>query len=192
MKVLSKDIFISVALVICIILAILLYFKLESSNKCEEIIINKNQEESIQVTVEIAGAVKSPGVYRLKNGSSVEDLINLAGDLTKQANKQYVMKSINRARRLMDGDKIYIPNLSEAEYLISNTDSTKTIDQKVGKSLININTASKESLMSLDGIGASYAKRIVEGRPYKRIEDIKQIKGIGDSTYNKIKDSITI
>lgn len=192
MKIVPKDIFISVSLVICIVFAIVIYIKLESSSACEEIVINKSCDNGIKVTVEIAGAVEKPGVYELKNGSTVEDLLKISGNISKEANKQFLSESVNRARKLQDGEKIYIPNLIEREEENLKTILKEKANYKINSSLININTATEEGLTSLDGIGSTYAKRIVEGRPYKRKEDIKQIKGIGDSTYNKIKDKITL
>ncbi|MFA9423996.1 MAG: ComEA family DNA-binding protein, partial [Sedimentibacter sp.] len=96
-------------------------------------------------------------------------------------------KTLNRARKLVDGEKIYI--LEQGE----NTEVISLYNQE-NKGKININTASKEMLMSLYGIGEVYAGKIIEYRSTKQfttIEDIKKIEGIGDKTFDKIKDSIT-
>ncbi len=144
-----------------------------------------NDSELIKyIFVDIDGAVINPGVYRCNEGDRVNDAIMKAGGLKDTAS----CKNINRARKLVDGEKIYIIELGE------NVDVTPLYSQgNQGK--ININTAPKEMLMSLSGIGDVYAGKIIEYRNKKQfttIEEIKNIQGIGDKIFDKIKDSITV
>jgi len=149
------------------------------ANESDEINEGIKEEAKVYIYVDMDGAVVNPGVYGLIEGSRVIDAINMAGGLTEKAFTQ----NLNKARKLVDGEKIFINEEGEAADVF--------IDDK----LININTASEDSLMSLPGIGEVYAKRIIEYRNAKRfnsIEEIKNIQGIGDKTFDKLKDLITI
>jgi len=149
------------------------------ANESDEINEGIKEEAKVYIYVDMDGAVVNPGVYGLIEGSRVIDAINMAGGLTEKAFTQ----NLNKARKLVDGEKIFINEEGEAADVF--------IDDK----LININTASENSLMSLPGIGEVYAKRIIEYRNAKRfnsIEEIKNIQGIGDKTFDKLKDLITI
>ncbi len=150
----------------------------EEQNKEEQ---NNKEQSKKDIYVDIDGAVINPGVYKLVEGSRVIDAVNLAGGLKDSA----ITQNLNKARVLVDGEKIYIYKEGETE-IVSSDDNG---------SLININLASIDSLMSLPGIGEVYAKRIIEYRKNKQfnsIEEIKNIEGIGDKTFEKIKDMITI
>ncbi len=149
------------------------------ANESDEINEGIKEEAKVYIYVDMDGAVVNPGVYGLIEGSRVIDAINMAGGLTEKAFTQ----NLNKARKLVDGEKIFINEEGEAADVFN--------DDK----LININTASEDSLMSLPGIGEVYAKRIIEYRNAKRfnsIEEIKNIQGIGDKTFDKLKDLITI
>jgi len=174
------------ALVLIIAIIIMIYIGSKLSGREQEIVFTNpadneaESNESEYIYVDIDGAVNNPGVYTLLEGSRVIDAINMAGGLKEGAYTQ----NVNKARKLTDGEKIYIPSEGDmdAENLQTN-------------SLININTAPAELLMTLPGIGEVYAKRIIEYRNNKRfnsIEEIKNIQGIGDKTFEKLKDLITI
>jgi len=156
------------------------------------------------VTAEISGAVKKPGVYTLESGKRVEDLITLAGGILKDADQDFVAETINRARILEDGEKIFIPFAKTAS---STTASSSVSSQKASSttssnsstsigSIVNINTATLSELDTLPGIGPVYSQRIIDYRTqkggFKTKEEIKEIKGIGDATYEKIRDLISI
>lgn len=176
------------AVVLIIALLIMAAMGIKLSDKEEEMVFtgyenyNKESEEEnskINIFVDIDGAVNKPGVYELNYGDRVIDAINMAGGLTENA----YTKNLNKARVLVDGEKIYILTAGEFE-----SDSGTS-------SLININTASVNDLMSLPGIGEVYANRIIDYRndkPFGSVEEIKNIEGIGDKTYEKIKELITI
>lgn len=156
----------------------------------EKIVNNVNNEISTNsngfIYVDIDGAVRSPGVYKLKDGDRVNDAIIMAGGLLDNA----FTKNINKARKLDDGEKIYILTEKEAE-------EVKDIEKGSTSSnnLININTADLNDLVSLPGIGDVYGQRIIEYRKSKKfnsVDDIKNIEGIGDKTFEKIKELITV
>jgi len=180
-------------LVIVLIIALLIMTAvgIKLSDKEEEMIFTgfeKTVSEDKELTevktsgyifVDIDGAVKNPGVYQLEDGDRVNDAIIMAGGLTEHA----YTKNLNKARKISDGEKIYISAEGEIE---SSSNSS---------GLININTASISELMSLPGIGEVYAQRIIDYRSSKlfgSVEEIKNIEGIGEKTFEKIKELITI
>lgn len=151
------------------------YDTLEEENQEE----NKENISNSYIFIDVDGAVKNPGMYQLKDGDRVNDAIITAGGLADNA----YTKNLNKARKLTDGEKIYI--FTEVEIENAAADNN----------LININTASLNDLMSLPGIGEVYANRIIDYRnnkQYSSIEEIKNIEGIGEKTFEKIKDLITI
>lgn len=144
---------------------------------------NKNK-----ILVEIKGEVKKPDVYEVDEGSIIRDLINIAGGLTEKAN----INKINRAEKLKNNQLIVIPNNeSVVSATITNNSSN---DSKDG--IININYASLSKLQNINGIGEVKAQSIIDYREksggFKSIEDIKNVEGIGDKTFEKIKDKISI
>ena len=146
------------------------------------------------VVVEIAGSVTSPGVYKMPKESRIEDVLVAAGGLTVNANRVWVEKTLNRAARLTDGQKIYIPSIDDHSSVSSASNygvyQTDTVDQ--GSGLININTASASELESLNGIGPVYAQKIIEQRPYSNIGELTSKKVIPQSTYEKINNEISV
>lgn len=141
------------------------------------------------IMVDIGGEVMSPMVAELEEGSRVEDAIKAAGGVTENAD----LTDINRAAFLEDGDKILIPSkLSQSgeEDSLSDTDKASSYaDDRV-----NINTADSTELQTLNGIGPVTAEKIIEYRTeqgmFKSIEDIKNVSGIGDKTFEKFKGDI--
>lgn len=150
------------------------------------------ETETSTIFVDIGGAVKNPMLAELPEGSRVEDAIIAAGGLTEEAD----ISGINRAEFLEDGSKIYIPSNetdSDSEVL-SEYGSYTGQGSSSGK--VNINTADSESLQTLNGIGPATAQKIIDYRTdngrFKSTEDIKNVSGIGDKTFEKLKDDITI
>ncbi|WP_326909423.1 helix-hairpin-helix domain-containing protein [Sedimentibacter sp. MB31-C6] len=178
----------AVVLIIATIVMTLIGIKLSRKEKeikfTEDSFNNDMEIESTElyIVIDIDGAVKNPGVYELMDGGRVNDAIVMAGGLKDKA----YTRNLNKARKLIDGEKIYIPyENEEIDYVENDLRSSK----------ININTASKDLLMSLTGIGEVYAERIIEYRNAKvfsSIEEIKNIEGIGDKTFEKFKDNITV
>lgn len=146
-----------------------------------------------KIAVDIKGEVKKPGVYYVNDGSIILDLINEAGGTTNKAN----LDSINRAQKLKENECIVIPNVDDVnnDVMLSTkgltNNSSKKEDDKV-----NINTADVNELNKLNGVGPSKANAIIKYREengsFKSIEDIKNVSGFGEATFEKIKDSISI
>lgn len=140
------------------------------------------------INVYVSGAVKKPDVYALPLNSIVKDAIAAAGGATEDAD----LDRINLATRLADQMQVYVPRKGEAAPPPPPGGSAP--DAITGK--ININTASVEELDKLPGIGPAIAQAIIDYRttngPFKQIEDINIVKGIGDALFEKIKDQITV
>lgn len=160
----------------------------EQSQPSNNIKSNKNI-----IYVYICGAVNKPNVYKVKEGTRVFEVVKLAGGLTQDADANY----INQSEVLKDEQYLYFPTKKEIkkEYTIAN--SAKQIQKTREKIiLINLNTATKEQLMELRGIGESKALDIINYREknsgFKKIEEIMNIQGIKQAVFNKIKDFITV
>jgi competence protein ComEA len=142
--------------------------------------------QSAEILVDVAGAVVAPGVYKLASGSRVADAVNMAGGFSTLADPQFVSKGINLAQKLSDGAKIYIPQKGESGSVVGSSKNIET------SGLINVNLATLAQLDTLPGIGPVTAQKIISGRPYSRIEELLEKKIVGASTFEKIKDKISI
>lgn len=168
---------------------------------------NNEIQEETKIAIHITGEVKKKGILYLDKGARIVDAIEAAGGATKNAS----LDQVNLAYILEDGQKIYIPNKNEkiktGAYIITNSgqnvlieegkESTTTEKNAKGVSgKVNINTANQTELETLQGIGPALAQRIIEYRQengkFQTIEDIQNVKGIGDSKYSNIKDDICI
>ncbi|MBI3385124.1 ComEA family DNA-binding protein [Candidatus Gottesmanbacteria bacterium] len=143
------------------------------------------------IKVDVEGAVSSPGVYELNSNDRVEDALRKAKGITNSADKNWIIKNLNLAAKLFDGAKIYVPFVGEKNSLSPNSLNTQNSLINVPSS-ININTASQSDLESLSGIGPSIAQRIIEGRPYEKIEDLLYKKIVNKSVFDKIKEKISV
>lgn len=143
--------------------------------------------KSTQIVVDVKGAVMKPGIYRCASTDRVYDAIQLAGGATAQAD----LNQIDLAQVLTDGMVVYVPRHGETIPTIFSSSAAGGQGTK-----ININRATAEQLDQLNGIGPTRAQEIVKYRQdhgsFHRIEDIKNVPGIGDSTFNKFKDQITV
>ena len=154
------------------------------------------------IAVHVIGAVPRPGLYKFAEGARVQDAIDAAGGLLASAN----VDTINLAALLEDGQQLDIPykNGSEpstnvttdAPFGLPGATEAPSTSSESGAELININSASAEELDSLPGIGPTIAQRIIDYRtengPFLTIEDIMNVSGIGPSTFDQIKDMITV
>lgn len=147
--------------------------------------------------VHVCGAVENEGVYGLPAGSRVIDGIKAAGGFCEGADSAYH----NLAAILTDGQKVYVPTTEETKALSveervkgNGTASHGEAGAGAQKRPVNINTADTEELMTLSGIGKSKAEAILRYRekvgPFQKIEEIKNVSGIGDAMFEQIKDSI--
>ena len=153
---------------------------------------DKNQKEEVveqdMITVDVKGAVKSPGIYDLPVGSRINDAVQKAGGLTDSADS----KSINLAQRISDEALVYVPTKEEAtsQEVQSNASSIKE-NKKV-----NLNKASLEELKQVKGLGAKRAQDIIDHREsngkFKSVDELKKVSGIGAKTIEKLKEYVTV
>ncbi len=169
----------------------------------------KNETQNIienYIYVDIKGSIKNPGVYKLKSDSRVVDAIEASGGILENANTRF----INLSKALKDGDVIVvysneeIQNAREEEKIVIETPcvceevkNDACYKEEINESgKININTASIDELKTLSGIGDAKAKAIIDYREkngmFKNIEEIKNITGISETIYEKIKNNIVI
>ncbi len=139
------------------------------------------------IKVYVAGAVKNPDVYTFEEGSIVKDAILKSGGATSDAD----LIAINLAKKLEDGEEIIVP-FKNSDGSASSADTSGSNNSKK----ININTASKDALISLPGIGDVKAQAIIDYRnkngKFKTIEEIVNVSGIGEKTFESLKDLITV
>lgn len=148
-----------------------------------------------EIVVEVSGAVEKPGVYRFRSGSRVDDALIAAGGLSLSADREWVDKMLNRAAKLADGQKLYIPDKQSFVLSAKKNGQYQNVSSDFLSSsinLVNINTASAKELDSLPGIGQVYAQKIIEQRPYSSLEELVSKGVIPQSTYEKLKDKITV
>lgn len=157
---------------------------------------SKKSSSAAEVYVDVDGAVASPGVYRLKEGARVSQAIDAAGGLTAEAD----VAGLNRASKVTDGQKIYVPTVGEqqAAAVTGGADSGASPASGAGASsgLVNINTASAAELQTLSGIGPSMAQSIIDERTqngaFASVDDLMRVSGIGVKKLAKIKDCICV
>jgi competence protein ComEA len=140
------------------------------------------------VQVYVSGAVTNPDVYELPAESIVKDAIEAAGGTTSEAD----LDRINLALTVADGQHIYVPQRGEESPPVSPPTEPPGTTRAEAGGKININTASQSEIETLPGIGPSKAQGIIENRPYDSIEDIQKVPGIGEGTFKKLKDLITV
>lgn len=175
----------------------------ESNSKSAEESFSKQADEPVLICVYVCGAVKSPGVYYFSEDARAVEAIEAAGGFSDAADQDY----INLARTISDGEKLYVPTMEETkEMAFSNLDAENqtgpsqngaTSEQQTKASgKVNINTAGKEELMTLNGIGEAKAESIISYRDanglFQAKEDIMNITGIKDALYQKIADYICV
>ena len=171
-------------------------FIIENKEITQSISIDNTVSEEIssevpaKIKIYIAGEVVSPGVYELDENSRIEDAINIAGGLTKDA----FLRDVNLACILEDAMKIYIPNKNDNENIeIISGNTTNPTSTSNG---ININKADASELESIPGIGPSTAQKIItyrnENGKFSSIDDIKNISGIGDKKFESIKEYLSV
>ncbi len=188
----NKIIF-SVSLVVIILAAFFIY----SENSKEVQIAENIPPPKKEISVYVSGQVKTPAVVRLEDNGNLRavDAVNAVGGLTDLADTEIV----NLAEPLFDGQHIHIPTkeifLQEIP-AASNSPTGKSFGGVAQGNLININTADEKELQNIRGVGPVIAGRIVEYRTnngaFQSIEEIKKVRGIGEKTFEKMKDSITV
>lgn len=159
----------------------------------EKEIKKEEKEESPEqdlITVDVKGAVKSPGIYDLPVGSRVHDAVQKAGGLTEEADS----KSLNLAQKISDEALVYVPTKGEevaSQQAASGTTPSTSKDKKV-----NLNKASLEELKQVKGLGGKRAQDIIDHREangkFKSVDELKKVSGIGAKTIEKLKDYVTV
>ncbi len=140
-----------------------------------------------QVVVDVSGGVVRPGVYTLALGSRVEDAIAAAGGLSGEADTVRLAKVVNRAAKLSDGAKIYIPIMGDRV-----TGPGPVSDSLTSHNSVSINAASQSELEALTGIGPAIAKKIISGRPYTDLSELVAKKAMGQALFDKLKGQLTL
>jgi len=153
--------------------------------------VNKQEErkQDGKMMIDVKGAVVHPGVYDAMEDDRVLDLIQKAGGFQKKADQ----KKVNLAEKVRDEMVIYVPMKGETP---DNDLNFETTNLSQDKSTVNINTADLEELQTLTGVGPSKASAIIEYREknggFKKVEDLTNVTGIGEKTFEKLRDSITV
>lgn len=163
---------------------------LESSSDNEDI-------NSGEVVIEVSGAVETPGVYRLSTNARVEDALIAAGGISADADRNWMEKTLNRAAKITDGQKIYIPRINEqiggtSASNVGGYQSTSSVGGSDFTKMVNINSASQKELESLWGIGPVTAQNIVEQRPYSSVEELLNKKILKTNVYETNKDKLSV
>ena len=210
----KEKIFIIIFIIFTAYTVIDTYSLKEPKEEKKEVTIKKQAKEdketvSQKVLIDVKGEVNTPGVYELTVDNTVIDAIKKAGGLTSQSDTS----NINLSKKLEDEMVIIVYSKEEIKEMnkeiecppcndvcVTKEDEKALLEEKeteekiTGK--VNLNEADIEALQTLDGIGEVKAKAIIDYRdkngPFKQIEDIKNVSGIGDSVYEKIKDNITV
>lgn len=168
--------------------------QVQQSEKPAQLEASEQEIAAEDIVVDIKGAVHKEGVYKLAKGSRITDLIELAGGLTEQADKN----AINLAEKLSDEKVIYVAklgeNISVIKELSSETQSASVDHQKPEK--VHLNRASLADLQRISGIGAKRAQDIIDVREslggFKSLEDLRKVPGIGAKTLEKLKHDISL
>lgn len=152
----------------------------------------QDKQEDTTITVYVSGEVNSPGLVELPSDSRIADAIKACGDFTPLADKA----KINLAQKLTDGMQIQVNSktpINNSNEQVNDTNSNSP-NNNSSSNLININTATKEDLDTLPGIGPATAQKIIDYRQehgnFSSIEDIKNVKGIGEAKFSKMQDKI--
>ncbi len=181
------------------VLLIIFTYQLWSNQQQEEasIFIEEPEEETAtveeisveetEVMVDVKGAVKETGVYQLQKGQRVQDAILKAGGFLENADE----KQINLAQLLEDEMVIYVPVIGEEGF-----EGIASSQEQAQEGKVNINTATSEELQTISGIGPSKAEAIVRYREenglFQKIEDITNVSGIGEKTFENLRDKISV
>ncbi len=166
----------------------LMLFKGSTPNDDIKILEGSSEAAVGEIIVHVDGAVKLPGVYRLKSGSRVNDAIASAGGLTQAVDSS----EINLAAKITDGQKLHIAAVGETSSTSAGgTGTTKSTVGSTPSNQISINSASQAQLESLPAVGPVMAQKIINGRPYNSIDELVSKKVVSKSTFEKIKDLIS-
>ena len=196
------------AIIIACIVALVVGYEIFINSKRNEIVMNIESKEEVKegqdtIEVYVVGCVEKPGVYEVLKGTTVEKVAKEAGGFTKDAD----LERINLVHKLKDNVMLEIKSKSERLSAELNNESNKKVQSmKIIRGVyeddnredvqVNINTATKQRLSKLPGIGNSVAEKIIryreENGEFESVEDLKNISGIGESKFNNIKDMLIV
>lgn len=149
-------------------------------------------EEVEEWSVDVKGAVKQPGVYPVTAGERVIDVLDRAGGLSEEADET----ALNLALKVTDQMVIYVPRPGEEQPTASPVLTSQASGNAEGSGAVNLNTATAEELQTLSGIGEKKAADIISYReahgPFKQVDDLLQISGIGEKTLDKFREQVTV
>lgn len=175
---------------------VLMIFGIKESRMVEsepevEIMAQETEESEVseEIWVDVSGAVVKPGVYKVKGGSRVGEVLDQAGGFDQEADFDLIAKQINLAAPLGDGQKVFVPFKSVS--VSSDKGEAETVGQ-VDEGLVNINSASLSQLDELWGIGEARAQAIIDNRPYGTKEELKDKAGIPQNVYERIEEQVSV
>ncbi|MDD7204634.1 MAG: helix-hairpin-helix domain-containing protein [Coriobacteriales bacterium] len=191
-----------VACIVLVVLALVRFVPTETSAsqdfeapaQAEEQAASEQDSDVRQVGVDVEGAVASPGLYLVSADARVNDAVAAAGGMTSDADRQRV----NLAQKVEDGMQVYVPSREEAPAATgtTTTGAGQASSSGASKGKVNLNTASAEELQTLSGIGPSLSQRIIDYRqangPFKSVDDLRKVSGIGDTRFKNLKDLVCV
>lgn len=190
------------AAAIALLCALALFFAL-SATQSSGLEVTKNENSELQeqntiqhseesIYVHVAGCVNSPGMYKLPATARVGDAIEAAGGFTESA----APESVNLARQIQDGEQIIVADTSQFLRQSEQLPQSSTGSSQEYQGKVNLNTADETQLQTISGIGPSKAKKIIAYReangPFKSVDDLKNVSGIGEKTLESIRDQICV
>jgi competence protein ComEA len=198
--------FLIVVSVFCFTTGFILFLRGQSPKDAIKFVSSQSSSSAnlATISVDIEGAVVHPGMYQLPQGSRVEDILVQAGGYTKDVDKEYSAKVVNRAALLTDGMKLYIPvmndeqgstsynsNCTSSECMTSHNLQNGSVAGAATK-LVSVNSASQSELESLSGIGPVTAQKIISARPYMDPHEVVIKKAMSESLFGKLKDELSL
>ena len=199
--------FVSIAVIVLICLSAWGFFaspgvvvqRTDDSSSTTEAESGTDETAVKHIFVHVVGSVQAPGMVELEAGQRVSDAVQAAGGFSPEADQL----SVNLARQVEDGEQIVVGSVQEGTASSGSAQSSSSSFEQGGKSgtsaasgKVNINTATVEQLTTLKGVGEATAQKIIDYRQqngsFKKIEDLKNVSGIGDKRYAALKDSITV
>lgn len=170
---------------ICIFLAIFVFsYKYQNQSLPKLVFENEPDFDILNKSYAyISGSVNNPGVYKVNDETRIIDLINTAGGFDINTNEEFVAEKMNLSKLVADQDHIFIPKKESESSSVLSSESSQS-GQEDG--LISINNASESELTTISGVGPATAQKIIDNRPYSKLEDLLKVQGIGQATLNKL------